>query len=725
MEEPEKDVSIDYTSNPRVVRVALVVIAVALVGNVALAWWSGQGIPSQVARLEGYDQLKLVRQARDGLERYIGDIRSKIRDLASEKGIITPGGTVADQMALDRVLTNKDLAEVQIRRFDPQGEQLLALPVMGQRFARPTASDLQELLDWAKSIDPLRREEDVRLDVVTIPTGNERQTTIALRYCTPVWKADSTRAFDGILTMWVSSDYLLTQYLFPLVKAQSYVFAVQSEIAEEERSLILLRHSAEPDWIRGGGKDADAFLNALTNNTRMFDEAGDDHDLVAIPQRDGRERKEVIAFASTILLPYRWTLGLSTPYEVVIEPYSPYQRSMLLQVLLTVGVLIILIGLLYYQRQRLQSEAREQRRRQLREMQHDYRELFAENPIAMLVINDQQQLADCNYSAERLLGISRQEAFNARLSDLFENSSLQSLWQSLQERGYAHARDAELVRSVDQTTVVVEAWGRRIGDHWVIMANDVEHRRDLERQIARLRRMDSMGSLASTLAHDFNNLLGQVQILVSNLRADLDPSCGAVEGDLAAIEEKVDDASQLVANLLAFREDVVSKDPVWLETVLREFVANERKIIPHEIHLDFSVTEEAPPVWITPYALRRVMDNLCRNACDAMRYGGELRIRLSSRRLDSQHDADQLPAGLYAVIEVSDTGVGMSPEMLDTIFEPFFSTKGQGSGTGLGLWTVYKIVRRAGGAVHVRSRVGKGTRFTIYLPNAKPQEDQS
>jgi signal transduction histidine kinase len=162
-----------------------------------------------------------------------------------------------------------------------------------------------------------------------------------------------------------------------------------------------------------------------------------------------------------------------------------------------------------------------------------------------------------------------------------------------------------------------------------------------------------------------------------------------------------------------------------LEQLLKEFVANERKVIPQEIQLEITIDEEAPAVWITPFALRRVLDNLCRNACDAMRYGGELRIRLFARRLTAVQGADRLPPGHYAVIEVSDTGVGMSHEMLDTVFEPFFSTKGQGSGTGLGLWTVYKIIRRAGGVVHVRSRLGKGTRFTIYLPNTKPHEDQS
>lgn len=714
------------TGHIKALRIALVVIALALAGDVVLAYWIGKKVPDQIAKREGDAQLKLLHQAREGLERYIDELRYKIWQLAKERAIISAGQLSDDQQAeLDKFFTYMDMSELQIRSFDLSGEQMQPLPVVGQRYPRPDQRERKNMIEWAKTIDPTTQEDVVSIEVVQMPVTGDRQSSNVVRLCTPIWEEDAgAKRLDGVLAVWISADLLINRFLSSAARTQSFVFAVQSTISEsEESSPTLLLHSAEPYWIRGG-KDANTFLEALQTQTHMFDSSGD-HDIVNMPQLGGNSRKEVIAYTNVVLLPHRWTLGVSTPYDVVIGPYSPYRTSLILNILLTVMVLVVLGALTYYEWKRIRWEASEQRRQQLREMQHDYRELFAENPIAMLIINEQEQLADCNYSAERLIGLSKQEVIGKAVTELFDDHSIDGSWESLRDRSFLHARDTELIRCTDQSVVTVEAWGRKIGDYWVIMANDVEQRRDLERQISRLQRMDSMGSLASTLAHDFNNLLGQVQILVSNLRADIVPGCGDVEQDLRAIEEKVDDASQLVANLLAFREDVVSKDPIWLEPVIKEFVAHERKVIPQEIDLEFTIDDETPHVWITPYALRRVLDNLCRNACDAMRYGGELRIRLFARRLTEQQGADRLPAGHYAVIEVSDTGVGMSHEMLDTIFEPFFSTKGQGRGTGLGLWTVYKIVRRAGGTVHVRSRLGKGSRFTIYLPNIKPQEDLS
>jgi signal transduction histidine kinase len=338
----------------------------------------------------------------------------------------------------------------------------------------------------------------------------------------------------------------------------------------------------------------------------------------------------------------------------------------------------------------------------------------------MLILDEQANLIDCNHSAERLIGQSRHDSVGVPLADLFEADSIGPLWASLREKENLHIRDAVLVRRADLQPILVEVWGRLIGDHWILMAHNVEQRRELDQQVARIRRMDSIGSLASTLAHDFNNLLGQIQILVSHLKSEAPPG-SELEGDVGAIEKKVDDATQLVSNLLASRETVASREPVWIEPVLKEFAADQPKVLPDRIRLSVDVRSDMPSIWITPHALRRVLDNLCRNACDAMPYGGTLTLRAYGKRIDASSSTEQLPADHYTILEVSDTGAGMSREVLESIFDPFFTTKGQGQGMGLGLWTVYRIIRRVDGLIQVHSRVGKGTQFTIYLPHRAPK----
>jgi len=281
----------------------------------------------------------------------------------------------------------------------------------------------------------------------------------------------------------------------------------------------------------------------------------------------------------------------------------------------------------------------------------------------------------------------------------------------------------KLKRAVDGAQLTLEVWGRRIGDRFIVMANDVGAKRDFEQQVARLRRMDSMGSLVSTLSHDFNNLLGQIQILVSNIRTDL-PADSETVIDLNTIENKVEDASQIVTDLLAFKENVLSPEPVWLEPVLREFVTDRRKLLPENVELSFEIRGELPSVWMTPHALRRVLDNLCRNAVEVMPNGGKLTLKCGRRTLVKPEGDERLDPGEYAVIELGDTGPGMSEAVLERLFQPFFTTKPGGRGTGVGLWTVYKIVRQVAGGITVHSQLGKGTRFELFLPHDPPGPDR-
>ena len=693
------------------------VAAVAVVAVTYVGWRSSRDIAKASADRTAATELLVLRQARDGLVEYLDQLESKVRALRrSLRSRINP----ADVPELlngeyTELFSDQSLAPDLFVRYDVDGRREVGTATLSRVMPDLDESEIEELVAWTKDPNNVQR---VLLDLEDVPFGKSAASRGVLCYTVPLWTTDAEgkpTEPDGFLRFWFKSGPIFAKFLAPTrILTGTYAFVLDTipETADSDDLPRLAWHMAEPELVVNPGKETD-LLNAL-GATRMLSEGGDDSAEIDLPDREGESRRQVLAYVPVFFESQHWILCLATPYEVAIKPAAESSQLMLLLALIATAILLVGVGLLSYQRAQLLTEASERQR----EMQHSYRELFAENPTAIFVVNDDVRVIDCNYGAERLVGLSRQEAIGAGFLETFAEDSVDRLWDLLVRQGHLHASDATLVRPRDQHPILVELWGRRIGDNWVLMAHDVEQRRDLERQIARLRRMDSMGALAWTLAHDFNNILGQVQILVSNLRAEVGPE-SHLYADLASIEEKVDDASQLITNLMEFRQEVLSDEPIRPEPLLREFVAHHAKVVPENIRFSLDLRCELPDIWINPPSLRRVLDNLCINAVDAMAYGGTLTVRGYSTRLDASTATDQLPAGEYAVIEVLDTGAGMSSETLDSIFEPFFTTKGASRGTGLGLWTVYNIVRQVGGWVHVQSRVGKGTRFTAYLPSIR------
>jgi two-component system cell cycle sensor histidine kinase/response regulator CckA len=230
-----------------------------------------------------------------------------------------------------------------------------------------------------------------------------------------------------------------------------------------------------------------------------------------------------------------------------------------------------------------------------------------------------------------------------------------------------------------------------------------------------------MGALAASIAHDFNNVLGKVQILVSHARSETesDPD-SPLYSDLSQIEDHVDDASRLVSNLLSLKESVIANSATRHVETLRQVASGVKRIVPANVAYDYSIADDLPDVWLTDIALKRIVDNLVKNSLDAMPYGGKLTVTAERRNVETQAGHDALPADEYLVLDVRDTGVGMSPEVLENVFEPFYSTKKEGRGSGLGLWTVYKIVRQAGGYVNVKSKPERGTEISCYLRRSPP-----
>jgi signal transduction histidine kinase len=240
----------------------------------------------------------------------------------------------------------------------------------------------------------------------------------------------------------------------------------------------------------------------------------------------------------------------------------------------------------------------------------------------------------------------------------------------------------------------------------------------LEAQLAQTLRLKAVGQLAGGIAHDFNNLLtvmiGFCDLLLLRHRPG-DPSFP----DIMQIRQNANRAANLVRQLLAYsRRQTLQPRVVALSEVLSELAHLLRRLVGHNIDLRLEHGRDLHPVLVDPGQLEQVIVNLAVNARDAMPDGGILTIRTGNLKLDRPLSAtgETVPPGDYVQIEVIDTGTGIPPDIIDRIFEPFFSTKRVGAGTGLGLATVYGIVKQSGGYLALDSIVGKGSDFRIYLP---------
>jgi hypothetical protein len=254
------------------------------------------------------------------------------------------------------------------------------------------------------------------------------------------------------------------------------------------------------------------------------------------------------------------------------------------------------------------------------------------------------------------------------------------------------------------------------------LISDITESKRLEEQLRQSQKLEAVGRLAGGIAHDFNNLLtviiGDCDLLLmsNNLLAD------SVRSDIDEIKQTAHTAAALTRQLLAFsRRQILEPKVVDLNTIVTETHKMLCRLIGKDVKMELALGSNLGHVRVDPYQMGQVMMNLVVNARDAMPKGGRLTISTASQKLDeaSTRYSLGLKPGHYVTLTVSDTGVGMDAETELHLFEPFFTTKEAGKGTGLGLATVHGIVRQSGGQISVSSAPGRGTSFTIYLPQVE------
>jgi two-component system cell cycle sensor histidine kinase/response regulator CckA len=257
----------------------------------------------------------------------------------------------------------------------------------------------------------------------------------------------------------------------------------------------------------------------------------------------------------------------------------------------------------------------------------------------------------------------------------------------------------------------------------IVYLLETTERRTLENQINQSQKMDMVGQLAGGIAHDFNNVLSAIMMandFLLNAHKPTDPSFQ----DIMQIKQNATRAATLVRQLLAFsRRQTLRPQVLDLGDALSDLTMLLRRLIGEKVKLDLVHGRDLWPVKVDVSQFEQVIVNLAVNARDAMPDGGKLTVKTGNLTADesAQLSYKGMPAADYVRIDISDTGTGIPAEIVDKIFEPFFSTKEVGKGTGLGLSTVYGIVKQTGGFVYVDSTPGEGTTFRIFLPRHRPE----
>jgi PAS domain S-box-containing protein len=354
-----------------------------------------------------------------------------------------------------------------------------------------------------------------------------------------------------------------------------------------------------------------------------------------------------------------------------------------------------------------------------------YRMLFEASPVPTWVYDaGTLQFLAVNDAAVRHYGWSREQFLAMKITQIRPVSEVKALLKGI--RGGAVGspqRETWRHKRRDGSLIDVEISAGRIvfdgRDAALVVARDVTERRELQERLAEAEKMEAVGRLAGGVAHDFNNLLTVISGYAEILRRD--PSA---REPLDEIEHAAEQATSLTRQLLAFsRRQVLHPKPLDVNEIVGGMSAMLERIIGDDVKVAVQLEDGIPAVEADRAQIERVVLNLAANARDAMPNGGRLTIETASVVLEESYVATHgdVTPGPHVLLAISDTGTGMSEEVRRRLFEPFFTTKAGGGGTGLGLATVFGVVKQSGGSIFVYSEEGRGTTFKIYLPASDRQ----
>lgn len=350
---------------------------------------------------------------------------------------------------------------------------------------------------------------------------------------------------------------------------------------------------------------------------------------------------------------------------------------------------------------------------------------------AILVCDLNYEILFWNKGAERVYGWPAEAALGRNIVDLIGENDREHLLQaraSLEDSDewksetLQSKKTGELINIESRWTLVRNEKG--VPDYYLIINTDITEQKRAQEHLFRAQRMESIGTLAGGIAHDLNNILSPIMMSVDMLQ--LNDNDSETSRWLSMIKENAERGTELVKQVLTFARGMTGERVrVQVKHIVKDLVAVLTETLPRSITVKYDISPDLRVISADPTQIHQVLMNVCINARDAMPMGGTLTIKASNIFVDDNYAKMNIDAepGSFVHLTVSDTGTGMTLDVLQRIFDPFFTTKEVGKGTGLGLATTMTIVKSHGGFVNVYSEPSKGTRFSIYFPAFETQDE--